>query len=291
MFFFITPLGFQGGFFVYRSFLFLYFNVIMYLMDWALRRQIMFLVVFISILTLLGVFLVYPYFQKAPSCVDNIQNGTETGVDCGGSCTKACNKDVDAVSIIWARAFKVVDGRYNAVAYLENHNKDIAVNKINYRFRFADKDNVYIGKREGTTTIPPSGKFAVFEPAIDVGNSIPIYTTFQFTEVPNWTYVSSEKTKQLNITISNIALANTDTNPILSATIKNNSILNIPNLNVVAILYDDKNNAIASSNTYLENLNRQETKDINFTWPLPILSKVVFKELIPVYNIFNVNVN
>ena len=73
---------------------------------------------------------------------------------------------MDEVSVIWTRAFKVISGRYNAVAYLENHNKNAAIYRIKYKFRFSDKDNIYIGKREGETFIPSSGKFAIFEAKI-----------------------------------------------------------------------------------------------------------------------------
>jgi hypothetical protein len=258
---------------------------------WALKRQIFFLTIFILLLTSLGFIFIYPYFNKPPTCFDNKQNGEEDGVDCGGLCARACLNKLDKLSVIWARSFQVVPGRYNAVAYVENQNKDVAVNKINYRFRFADKNNVYIGKREGSTTIPPSGKFAIFEPAIDVGHSVPVYTSFEFTEVPDFVFVPSEKVKQLNITVSKISLTGEDQSPSLSAEIKNNSLFTIPNINVIAILYDENRNALASSRTYVDVLEKEEVKDVYFTWPEAIVGKVIIKEIIPVYNIFEVKLN
>jgi len=229
-----------------------------------------------------------PILNKAPSCFDGKQNGTETGVDCGGSCAAACTSQVDAISVLWARAFKVVPGRYNAVAYLENHNKNTAINEINYRFRFADANNVYIGKREGSTFVPSGGKFAVFEPGIAIGNSIPVYTTFEFTSVPQWVTVSQQKISQLQVSASNITLLNEDTSPRLSATVTNNSFFTIPEIDVVAILYDANQNAISASRTYLETMAGGESRDVNFTWPEPFSSKIIVKEIIPMYNIFSV---
>lgn len=219
--------------------------------------------------------------------MDNKQNGNETGIDCGGSCLKACLSQVDRVSVIWSRAFRVIPGRYNAVAYLENHNKNAAVNKINYRFRFADANNVYIGKREGSALIPPSGKLAIFEPGVDIGNSIPVYTTFEFTQVPEWVQVSQEKINQSRVLISNVILADETTNPRLSATVKNDSLSAVKNIDVVTILYDANRNAISASRTYLETLRGGEKKDINFTWPEPLASTVIFKEIIPMYNFWS----
>src|SRR3989344_7618543 len=145
-------------------------------MTWAFKRQFFYVLILVVFFSAFGFFIIYPSLKQTPSCFDRKQNGEETGVDCGGSCIKACLAQVDPLSIIWARAFRVIPGRYNAVAYLENHNENTVVNKINYRFDFTDANNVFIGKREGSTFVPPSGRFAIFEPGIDIGNSIPVYT-------------------------------------------------------------------------------------------------------------------
>ncbi len=232
--------------------------------------------------------IIYPQVNKTPTCFDGKQNGDETGVDCGGSCVRACINQVDQISIVWSRIFKVVDGRYNAVAYLTNHNKNTAINKINYRFRFADERNIYIGKRDGSTYVPPSGNFAVFEPAIDMGNSTPVYVSFEFTQVPNWVFVPEDKINQLKVFVSNINLSTPETTPRLSAVIKNNSLFSIPDVNVVAILYDSLGNAVSASRTYVKILDKEESKDLNFTWPEPFDKIVVKQEIIPIYNIFSV---
>ena len=257
-------------------------------MTWASKRQFSYIFVLILFLLVFGSLIAYPSLKKEPTCFDKRQNGSETGVDCGGICARACIAQVDPVSILWARAFKVVPGRYNAVAYLENHNTNTAINKINYRFRFADSNNVYIGKREGSTYVPPSGRFAVFEPGVDIGNSIPVYTTFEFIETPLWVNVAKEKISQLKVLVSNIDLVDEDTSPVLSATVKNDSFFIIPDMDVVVILYDANRNAVSASRTYIDELKAEEIKDINFTWPEPFSSEVVAKEIIPLYNIFQV---
>jgi hypothetical protein len=257
-------------------------------MTWAFQRQFLYLVILILFISIFGFLIISPSLNKAPSCVDNKQDGTETGVDCGGLCANACFAQVDPVSVLWARAFKVVPGRYNAVAYLVNHNKNTAVEKISYRFRFADVNNVFIGKREGTTFIPTAGNFAVFEPGIDIGNSIPVYVTFEFTEAPQWLQVSQQKIDQVKVLVSNIQLTGETTSPRLTATVKNNSLFTIPNVSVIVILYDAGGNAISTSRTFLDQLSPLESSDINFTWPEPLPGAVVAKEIIPMYDIFSV---
>ena len=253
-------------------------------MTWGLKRQIFYVIVLLLFVTVFAFIILYPTFNKAPSCIDGKQNGNETGIDCGGSCANACLSQVSPLSVLWARSFRVIPGRYNAVAYIVNHNKNAAVQKINYRFRFADANNLYIGKREGSTMVPPGGNFAVFEPGIDIGNSIPVYTTFEFTETPYWLQVPQEKIDQLKVTTSNIQLSGDTTSPRLSATIKNNSLFTIPNMNVIAVLYDASGNAISTSRTFLNQMTPLQNSDINFTWPEPLPGTVVAKELIPMYD-------
>jgi hypothetical protein len=257
-------------------------------MTWAMKRQLLYIVILLLFFLVLGFLIIYPSLNNEPTCTDRKQNGTETGVDCGGSCLKACVAQVDPVSVLWARAFRVVPGRYNAVAYLENHNVNTAINKINYRFRFADANNIYIGKRDGSTYVPPSGTFAIFEPGIDIGNSIPVYTTFEFTQAPDWTFVSEEKLNQLKVLVSDINLEGEKTSPVLSATVKNNSFFQIEDMDVVAILYDANHNAVSASRTYLEKLAGEERKNVHFTWPEAFSGEVIKTEIIPMYNIFSV---
>ncbi|HAS80435.1 MAG: hypothetical protein UR25_C0005G0067 [Candidatus Nomurabacteria bacterium GW2011_GWE1_32_28] len=255
-------------------------------MTWALKRQLFYVSVLVIFLGVLGFLIVFPFMKEIPSCTDNKQNGDEKGIDCGGSCIKACIFEVDKVSVLWARTFKVVSGRYNAVAYLENHNKDAAIYKIKYKFRFSDENNIYIGKREGETFIPASGNFAIFEAGIGVGNSIPVYTSFEFTETPVWNNVSEDKLDQLKVFVSDIKLENQNSSPRLSATIKNDSLFNIPEVSIVALLYNEKGNVVSSSRTYLDMLSGEESRDISFTWPEPIQGNIISKEIIPMYNIF-----
>ncbi len=253
---------------------------------WAFRRQILYVVILLLILGAFGLWVVYPYFNKLPSCADGIRNGDEAGVDCGGSCARACLYQVDQVSVLWARAFQVVPGRYNAVAYLENHNSASAIRKISYEFRFADKDNLYIGRRDGVTTIPASGRFAVFEPGLDFGNSAPVYVTFRFTQTPDWLQVPKERLDNVKLLVSDISLSGEKSSPLLSAQVANDSLFILPDVKVIAILYDKNGNAVTASSTYISELAAGESKTVNFTWPEPLPNTVVDKEVIPMYDIF-----
>jgi hypothetical protein len=95
-------------------------------------------------------------------------NGTESGVDCGGSCRLYCSAQVSAPVVLWSRIFPISGSKYNLIAYVENQNIDAAVPDINYEFRVYDTEGKLIGRREGHTFIPPNQRFGIFEAHFDV---------------------------------------------------------------------------------------------------------------------------
>ncbi|MCF7833675.1 MAG: hypothetical protein K9L98_00735 [Candidatus Pacebacteria bacterium] len=256
---------------------------------WAVKRQIVYVTILAIFFGIFGYMIIAPIIRQIPSCDDGRQNGDEAGIDCGGSCALVCIFQVDEINILWSRAFEVVPGRYNAVAYLENQNESSAIRRIRYRFRFADKNNIYIGMREGEVMVPPSRKFAVFEPALDFGNSVPVYVNFEFLETPVWVKAPEDKLKDIKLVVSDIELVDQDTAPKLSATIKNNSLFIVPEIDISAILYDKEGNAITASRTYIEEMVGGENKKIYFTWPRGIEQEAIAKEIMPTFDIFLAN--
>mgnify|MGYP001592824462 CR=1 FL=1 len=102
-------------------------------MSWSTRRQLIILsVIIVIVLAALGFFSL-PYILKAPTCTDSQQNQREAGVDCGSPCAKICVSQVNELKILWSRPFKVTDGVYDALAYVENQNFDAALKKIIYK--------------------------------------------------------------------------------------------------------------------------------------------------------------
>src|SRR4051812_17934001 len=109
-------------------------------MTWAGKRQLVYLAIAIFVFGGLGFLIIYPNVHQAPTCSDQKQNGDESGIDCGGSCAIACSEQVAPLNVIWSRAFKIVDGRYNVVAYIENTNTGIGIKTLYYEFTLVDEN-------------------------------------------------------------------------------------------------------------------------------------------------------
>ncbi len=233
---------------------------------WAFWRQVQYFTGF-GVVFLGMCFLIYSnYFYVAASCFDNNQNGEERGVDCGGACARICVFDVAMPSVEWARSFRVTDGQYNAVAYVENNNLVAATPEISYTFSLYDADGL-ITERSGTTILPPDSSYPIFEGRITTGNRIPTQTLLDLKPAELWL---PAKVGRNQFTIVDRNLQSADEQPRLDVLIANNELTEAKEVEVVATIFDANGNALTSSRTFVDEFLPREQREITFTWPEPI---------------------
>lgn len=255
---------------------------------WSSKRKT---IIFILLgLVTLAWFLIFiaPQFKVTPTCFDGIQNGSEEGVDCGGDCPQYCPAQALDVTTVWSRVFRVVPGRYNAVALLENQNTDAALASAAYEFRLYDNSNVFVARRTGRTYLIPNNKMLVLEAGIETGDRVPVRSEFVFTETPFWLQVPKELRSGIPIATSSIMLRDPFTSPSLSARVQNNSRFTIYNMDVSAVLYNANNNVIAASQTFIEELPEGRAQDVFFTWQDSFAEEPVRIEILPQVDVFRV---
>lgn len=225
---------------------------------------------------------------KVPTCSDLKQNGTETGVDCGGTCALMCKSEIAEPVILWSRAFPVLGNNYNLVAFIENRNKNAGVYNAPYEFRIYDTNNKLIGRRQGSTFISPNQQFAVFESRFDSGQAQIKSVSFEFLSPLVW--IKKDPTLQkLPITVNKIVLDNNKDTPRLSAMVNNDSIQDLPEFDVIAILYDIDHNAINASKTHKDKLLNGSSLPIIFTWPEPLIGIPTTEDILISINPFTVS--
>jgi hypothetical protein len=190
-----------------------------------------------------------------------------------------CLAQISDPVIFWSRAFPIVGSTYNLVAFIGNQNKDSAVKNASYEFRVYDVNNKMIGRKAGSTFIPPNKQFAVFESRFDSGESKVKSVTFEFTGYLDW--VKKEPTiDTLPIYVDNILMGDDVNSPSLSARVKNESIYDLPRFELISILYDTDHNAINASKTFKDGLTSGESVPVNFTWPEPLSGEPVIKDVL-----------
>lgn len=248
-------------------------------MSWASRRRTAYTVgVIIFFAVVIGGPLAYWYLSVPPTCSDGIQNQRETSIDKGGPCSVLDESSLQQYALLWARSFRVRDGSYNAVAYIQNPNKEAGVRSARYRFGLYDAKNILIAEREGTMYIMPGATTPVIEARIDVGNRIVAHTYFEFTEPFTWERMKNNATA---ISVSNKDISDVTGAPRLSALAQNNAVVAQQDVAFVAVVFDPAGNAFAASATSLQRLDAGETAAVTFTWPDPFAMQPSRLDVIP----------
>ncbi len=221
---------------------------------------------------LIGVPIVYKVARIPVTCHDGKQNQRETSVDRGGLCLLLDESSLQPHAILWARSFRVRDGSYNAVAYIQNPNESAGVASANYLFSLYDSQNVLIAERVGTTYIMPGGITPVFTGNIDTGKRIVAHTYFVFTDPSlTWERMSNPTGP---ITVNSTKVSTADTLSQVSAIVGNTSVKDIQDVSFVVVVFDTTGNAINASGTRVARVISGEDVHIGFTWP-EIFSLVV----------------
>lgn len=237
---------------------------------WAFWRRLQYGVGFGLFWALVITIVYFVYFHKEPSCFDGVQNGEERGVDCGGSCVRICATDVIEPTIRWAQSFKVRDGQYNAVAYIENKNQVAASPEVTYTFTFYDEQGL-ITEKSGNTILPPDSVYPIFEGSIQTGQRIPTQTFIELNDSDLWIPATVGRNQ---FTVVDRKLSSVDEQPRLDAIISNNALTQARDVEIVATIFDAKGNALTSSRTFVEAFPPQSQQTVVFTWPEPIAKTV-----------------
>ncbi len=247
--------------------------------SWAFRRRFLYITIIFLVIGIPSGLIIWKVLQKAPSCMDNVKNQNEHGIDCGGICQIACMAEVQAEPTIqWARGYYVSKGIYNLVAYLQNPNTEYISRPVKYTFRVYDDQNVLLATREGIVALPTTKLFPIFEPTVDVGEGIPKRVSFSFDNKIVWVEYHGEK-PELEVVKQDFTLASST--PTIDATIRNKTLNTYKNVEVVAIVYDEDGNGFASSRTYIDNLGDRGVATVHFTWPEAFATSSSKIEIIP----------
>jgi hypothetical protein len=247
--------------------------------SWSRRRRLLYtigaLIVLVGAVGVPGFFLLY----EKPTCFDNLLNGKEQGVDCGGACTRLCASAFMPPQVAWTRFEKVAPELYNIAAYIVNPNADAEAQNAPYHIVLFDNKGVLITEFNGTLTLPPHRNTLAFRGALPIGKRIPSRALFEFTGVPDWVKKPDILTQ---ISVENKEYNEGAEGASLMITLKNNDVRPIGRMTVYVVLYDAAGNTLGFSKTILDEIPANTSVVAPFTWPATHDGKVISIEVLPV---------
>jgi Mg-chelatase subunit ChlD len=223
-----------------------------------------------SVWVFVGVYF-YLDARVEPTCFDGIQNGEEAGVDCNGWCVRMCSFSVMPPKVQWVESFRIMDGQYNAVAYIENPNTLAATKELRYTLKLLEAGSV-IAERSGTTILPPNSTYPIFEGRILTDNGRePTETIIELEPVEVWQPATADRSQ---FRVVSRSLLSADERPRLTAEVENTALTNADAVEVVTTIFSREGAPLTASRTYVDDFLARTTREIIFTWPNPISTTV-----------------
>lgn len=236
---------------------------------WSSRRKLIYTTGVVLFLSGISFLIFWKFWYTTPTCFDRIENGDESGVDCGGSCSLVCS--VEALAPVVRsdpRFFEVYPGVYSVVVFVENHNINSSAYDVPYKFTFYDGGGAVVYEREGRTSLPKNKSVAVFEGNINIKGKKPERVIFELAKDIAW---QKDLAEPLDLKVTHSSLLNVETQPKIDAVVQNNSLERVRNLEIVATIFDGRDNIVAASRTFINSLDKGAKTDVFFTWPTSLV--------------------
>lgn len=235
---------------------------------WAMWRRIQYSIGMSCLIALFGAGVYFAYFYVSPTCFDQTQNGEEHGVDCGGTCARYCRFEISPPKVLWVKPFKILNGQYNIVAYIENANREVGTKMLPYTMTLADNEGVIV-ERSGNTTVPPNGTYPIFEGRVMTGDRIPTEASITFTNQDSVVWLPANIGRG-DFFLEKRDLVDIDTKPRLNAQVRSSLIEENDGVEIVATMFNAKGEPLTASRTFIEYFKGRSTENVVFTWPEPI---------------------
>lgn len=229
-------------------------------MSWSITRQLLIALGVVSAVAAVTAVLYFSVFYTPASCSDGIQNNSEEGVDCGGSCVRLCV--APNLSTVWARSVYVAPGVYHAVAQVKNPNT-AAAGSFAYTVSLYDAENILITERRGTFSILPGEVATLFEPNVVTGERTPTRT---FVDIGQGVFSRAERESS---PVRTVSFSIDESRPRLSVIVENHTLFPVDEVVVTALLYNDQEIVTHASQTTIERLSPRERREVLFTWQEP----------------------
>jgi hypothetical protein len=233
--------------------------------SWGRKRQAIIIAYILLAVLIAAAFLYFFVLYTPPSCFDGEQNGSEEGVDCGGSCSKVCAFQAARPNIVWSRSFQVGEGVYNVAAFIDNPNFEVGTD-LAYTIRGYDDKNVIVAEIQDSVQLAPREQRVVFHQAVNTENRDIERTFITFDDNHDW--YKGEPTPEL-VGMLGYRLDKVDTNPSLEVDIRNTSVQPLSDVEIIVVLYNQDENVEHVSRTVVDRLEPASDRTVFFSWREP----------------------
>ncbi len=205
------------------------------------------------------------WFYKTPTCFDNIKNGSEAGVDCGGSCVSCEIKNLKLDVSTAPRVFQGTADQSVLFAKVINPNPIYGVKSFSYTIGAWSILGVPIKTISGVSYLAPGEtRYLVFPDLPSASNDVGRISAVEVSGV-EWTTADllPKYDLQLSGISTNVSVSGGEVDGVMS----NNSPSNIPVVRLSSLLFDSKGVVLTASAALIRDIVPFTSKQFQIYFP------------------------
>lgn len=235
------------------------------------------------------------YFPTLPSCIDNIKNQDEIGLDCGGVCGVECPplpppEDTKPIEVVWAKVFYSNVGTYDLAARINNPNEKWGVSEFKYNFIARDSDGAIVIEKNGTSYLLSKSYDYLIIPSVKSDKN-PVSAELSIVkEGQKWEEVSSSYDNLFaSFLFREKIYTAKDENGyhLVSAKLKNTTTYDFDKIDIKVVLYDANDEPVAVNVSDLRTVRSGEERQLRLFWVTALQEEVFSQDFKAITNIFD----
>ncbi|MBU3924433.1 hypothetical protein KKB43_00950 [Patescibacteria group bacterium] len=259
-------------------------------------RKLLFGGIFLFFIAGFSYYVFKAYFPTLPTCVDNIQNQGEDGVDCGNVCNIEClpsspPDDTKPIEVAWARVINSDAGVYDLAAKIINSNLYWGVAEFKYDFVARDSNGNVVIEKSGSSYLLPDTYDYIIIPSIKT-DKIPVNPAELniIKEGQKWASVSSVY-NNLSLSLSfrekRYVAKNENGLPSVSAILTNATTYDFDKIDIKVVLFDENNEPVAVNVSDRRTMRSGEEQLFRLFWNTALQQEVFNTDFKATTNIFD----
>ena len=231
-------------------------------------KQLVYGLLYVAFFCAVGAGVYFLFLKPAPSCFDKIQDGGETGVDCGGPCANIClPSTLQPISAIGnVDVFTPIAGHVTLLAQVENVNSDFAADTFVYTFNLYDASGKIIQSIPGTSFIYADDTKYLMVPNEAV--SAPVDHAEIVIGVIHWVSASEIGTTAPQFSVGNIVTSAASLNTLtVSGTVTDGDSSAFKSVEIVVIFEDSGKNPVGVTGTKLDSIAPNQAENFSVKYP------------------------
>lgn len=245
-------------------------------MTYQQRKQIIVVVIVVSVLALIGTGIYFKYIRHQPTCFDDIQNQKEEGIDCGGPCLSCERLTIKDIKTEWMNFLLLKDNRYDLAARLNNPNPNFGLSSFEYTFKLYDKSGNLIKEQKGINFILPGQTKYLIEGNVSVTQEVDkIELVLEKPAKAEWQKLKDYQAPNIYVIDRQFRYLDERTGASLaSGLIKNDSPYDFESIIVAVILFDEERKTIGVNKTEVRTVRAGEERYFSAPWFTSIKEEV-----------------